>query len=68
MNDETTLHVKLLDELDSSVDRAATGLRAETKHAETMQSCNLVEAPGGPGVWSRRKMGFRPDMMGTRPF
>ena len=42
MNDETTLHVKLLDDLDQSVDRAATGLRAETKHAEKVreQSAN----------------------------
>jgi hypothetical protein len=37
MNDETNLHVKLLDDLDTSVDKAATGLRAETRHAEKVR-------------------------------
>ena len=38
MNDETTLHVNLLDDLDRSVDQAATGLRAETQHAERVRA------------------------------
>ena len=38
MNDETTLHVNLLNDLDSSVDRAAMGLRAETQHAERVRA------------------------------
>lgn len=37
INDETKVHVRLLDDLDTNVDLAANALQAEAKHAERIK-------------------------------
>lgn len=34
INEETSLHVRLLDEMEGDAERASSGLRAEARHAE----------------------------------
>lgn len=37
INEETSLHVRLLDEMEGDAERASSGLRAEARHAEKVR-------------------------------
>lgn len=36
INEETSLHVRLLDDMEGDAERASTGLRSEARHAENV--------------------------------
>ena len=42
INDESRLHVKLLDDMEGGVEAATMGLRAEAKHAEKIREQSSV--------------------------
>lgn len=42
INDESNLHVKLLDDMEGGVEAATMGLRAEAKHAEKIREQSSV--------------------------
>lgn len=37
INEETSLHVRLLDDMEVDADRASSGLRTEARHAEKVR-------------------------------
>lgn len=42
INEETSLHVRLLDDMEGDAERASSGLRAEARHAEKVKNkCDL---------------------------
>lgn len=45
INEEASLHVRLLDEMEGDAERASSGLRAEARHAEKVGFVSRV----GPG-------------------
>lgn len=42
INEETSLHVRLLDEMEGDAERASSGLRAEARHAEKVKHCFIT--------------------------